>query len=314
MKYLAFDIEAANGYKLYSICSIGVVVADENFNVLHSTNIWINPKCKYNLNGTRQNVGIDLKLDKQLLDKSPDFPLVYQKIKDMLEDDDVVVLGHAVDSDVRMLNAACNHYRLPPINFKFICSQLLYKMYKGEKEVKALNKIAVELGLEFSQHNSESDAWMSLQTLKFLIETTQLSLSQLLKKYQIRIGENNDFELTRSVSLLETVSKKHVTAKALEKVKDVYYQTQAQNNKLKSAVFGMARSYELTSFGQELAKKIAQNGGRYSTYLKRCNFYISAEEPSAVDVLREKRVEELQNEKLLTILTLEEFDKMVKGE
>ena len=314
MKYLAFDIEAANGYKLYSICSIGVVIADENFNVLHSTNIWINPKCKYNLNGTRQNVGIDLKLDKQLLDSSPDFPLVYQKIKDMLEDDSVVVLGHAVDADVRMLNAACNHYRLPPINFKFICSQLLYKMYKGEKEVKALNKIANELNLEFSQHNSESDAWMSLQTLKYLVQTTNLSLNQLLEKYQIRIGENNDFDLTRSVSLLENVSKKHVTQKALQKLKETYYQTEQKTNLLNNAVFGIARSYELTQKGVELVEKIAQNGGRYSTYLKKCNFYVMAEPSTQQDALREKRVEELQNEKLITILTQEEFDKMVKGE
>ena len=74
MNYLAFDIEAANGYKLSSICSIGVVIADEQFNIISRENIWINPKTKYNLNGTRKNVGIDLHLDKKLLDSSPTFP------------------------------------------------------------------------------------------------------------------------------------------------------------------------------------------------------------------------------------------------
>ena len=44
MKYLAFDIEAANGYQLSSICSIGIVVADEQFNIISRENIWINPK------------------------------------------------------------------------------------------------------------------------------------------------------------------------------------------------------------------------------------------------------------------------------
>ena len=127
MKYLAFDIEAANGYKPYSICSIGIVLADENFNVLKRTNIWINPKTSYNLNGTRKNVGIDLHLDKALLDASPDFSQVYSRIVSLLTDPDCLVVGHAVDSDVRMLNAACKRYRLPSIDFTFICSQLLYK-------------------------------------------------------------------------------------------------------------------------------------------------------------------------------------------
>ena len=85
MKYLAFDIEAANGYQLSSICSIGIVIADERFDIISRENIWINPKTKYNLNGTRQNVGIDLHLDKKLLDSSPDFSQVYGKIKSLLQ-------------------------------------------------------------------------------------------------------------------------------------------------------------------------------------------------------------------------------------
>ena len=70
---MAFDIEAANGYKPYSICSVGYVIADESFNILHKENIWINPKTKYNLNGTRKNVGIDLHLDKDVIEHAPAF-------------------------------------------------------------------------------------------------------------------------------------------------------------------------------------------------------------------------------------------------
>ncbi|MEG2158621.1 MAG: hypothetical protein RRY18_01950, partial [Clostridia bacterium] len=106
MKYLAFDIEAANGYRPYSICSIGIVIADENFTITHSENIWINPKTKYNLDGTRENVGINLHLDKDLIDASPDFTQVYTRVKTFLTDADTQVLGHAVESDVIMLNSA----------------------------------------------------------------------------------------------------------------------------------------------------------------------------------------------------------------
>lgn len=198
MDYLAFDIEAANGYKPYSICSIGIVVADEKFNIKHKENIWINPKTKYNLNGTRKNVGIDLHLDSQLIESSPDFTQVYEKIKSFLEGD-VQVVGHAVESDVIMLNAACKHYKLPCINFKFVCSQLLFRLYKGEKEVRGLSKIADELQLVFNQHNSMEDALMSMMTLKYLVEQTSLDVYQLMDKYNVRIGENKNFEMTRTV-------------------------------------------------------------------------------------------------------------------
>ena len=131
MKYLAFDIEAANGYQLSSICSIGIVIADERFDIISRENIWINPKTKYNLNGTRQNVGIDLHLDKKLLDSSPDFSQVYGKIKSLLTSREYAVLGHAVDADVRMLNAACVRYKLPCIKFRIFLFAIIVQIVQG---------------------------------------------------------------------------------------------------------------------------------------------------------------------------------------
>lgn len=296
MNFLAFDIEAANGYKPYSICSIGVVESDEHFNVIHRENIWINPKTKYNLNGTRKNVGIDLHLDKQLLDSSPDFSQVYSKISSILTRKDVVVIGHAVDSDVRMINAACRRYKLPCIEFDFICSQLLYKLYKGEKEVKALNKIAVELGLDYNQHNSEDDAWMSLMTLKYIVETEKLSVSQLLEKYKIRVGSNKNFEIVRPVSLAgqEGVNKK-VTQKALNQLKDYASKIKPTGSRLKGKTVAVARSLELTdeSLAKKIVAAIVSEGGKYTTKLRNCNMYVVADIDTPQDVMRMKRVNEL---------------------
>ncbi len=220
MNYLAFDIEAANGYRPYSICSIGIVIADERLNILSQRNVWINPKTKYDLNGTRENVGIDLHLDEALLSRSPDFSQVYGEIKELLTSEEYVVMGHAVESDVRMLNAACKKYGLACINFRFICTQLLYRLYTEAKEVRALNKIADEIGLTFNFHSSDEDARMSMMTLKYLTEKTGLSPEELLKKYDVRIGENKDFNITRTVSLTENKPKKkkyyHYSKKARE--------------------------------------------------------------------------------------------------
>ena len=309
MKYLAFDIEAANGYKLSSVCSIGVVIADEHFNVVSRENIWINPKTKYNLNGTRENVGIDLHLDKALLDASPDFSQVYHKIRALLTDKQYVVLGHAVDSDVRMLNAACVRYRLPSINFEFICSQLLYKLYRDEKDVKGLNKIANDLGITFHQHNSEEDAYVSLLTLKFLIEDSGLTLDELLEKYHVRKGANYEFELTRPVSLLGQVSKKKHTQVAIAKIKEYASKVKKTSKEYQDKAFCLARSLELSDSDELYAvvDAIVSRGGRYVAKLFKGNYYVLPNLASEQDIVREKRVDELCEQGLIKKITISDL-------
>ena len=312
MKYLAFDIEAVNGYQPSSICSIGVVIADEQFNILSKENIWINPKTKYNLNGTRQNVGIDLHLDKKLLDSSPDFSQVYDKIKSLLTSREYLVLGHAVDADVRMLNAACAKYKLPSIDFEFICSQLLYKLYKGEKDVKALSKIAADLGVEFEQHNSQEDAYVTMLTLKYLVEDSKLCVDELLSKYRIRKGVNRNFEMSRPVSLDGQQSKKRVTQVAWDKIKKYAQTVKTESGEYNDKVFSIARSLELSE-GEILyrtVKSIVSRGGRYTTKLVKSNVYVKSDSPTALDALREKRVEELKRQNGLIVVTTEQ---VVKG-
>ena len=308
MKFLAFDIEAANGYKLYSICSVGIVVADEQFNILWRKNVWINPKSKYNLNGTREKVGIDLHLDKALLEASPDFSQVYSEIKELFTDKEYLVVGHAVDSDVRMLNAACQHYKLPSIDFDFVCSQLLYRLYKGEKEVKGLSKIAAEIGVEFAQHNSEEDAYASLMTLKYLCQNTGLTVDELQQKYFVRKGSNKNFELIRPVSLAGQVSKRKTTEVAIASIKE-YAKTVAPINKTyKDYVFAMARSLELSdqSVWTPIVAAIVSRGGKYTAKLQKCNVYVKADEAVGVDALREKRVYELEEENLLFCVSIKD--------
>lgn len=314
MKYLAFDIEAANGYMLSSICSVGVVIADEHFNIISRENIWINPKTKYNLNGTRANVGIDLHLDKHLLDASPDFSQVYGRINALLTDPQYLVLGHAVDADVRMLNKACERYRLPSINFNFICSQLLYKLYKDDKEVKALSKIADDLGVTFQQHNSEEDAYVSMLTLKYLVESSGLSVMELLDKYHVRKGSNRDFELTRPVSLEGQVSKKKYTQVAIERIKEYVSTVKKVSNEYVGKVFCLARSLELsdsdTLYG--VLKNVVEKGGRYTAKLFKCNVYVANDSSTAQDIMREKRVDELKVQGLLQVVTIQEILEGVK--
>ena len=309
MKYLAFDIEAANGYQLSSICSIGVVIADEQFNILSRRNIWINPKTKYNLNGTRQNVGIDLRLDKKLLDASPDFKQAYGEINGLLTDKEYFVFGHAVDADVRMLNAACVRYDLPCINFEFADSQLLYKLYNKDKDVKSLHKIAADIGVEFQEHNSEEDAYATMLTLKHLTEASGLTVNELMDKYRIRKGSNRDFDMSRPVSLDGQVSKKRVTQVAWDKIKKYASTIKKVSCKYADVGFSLSRTLELSDSETlyRVIEIIIKNGGRYATKLVKSKVYICGEDTSEQDVSRERRVNELAEQGLITKISAKQF-------
>jgi DNA polymerase III epsilon subunit-like protein len=314
MDFLAFDIEAANGYKPYSICSVGIVIADENFRIKHRENIWINPKTKYNLNGTRQNVGIDLHLDKELLDRSPTFPEVYDRLCSQLTDENYIVVGHAVESDVHMLNAACKHYKLPCINFKFICSQLLFRLFKGEKEVRGLNKIADELCITFEPHNSEEDAFVSLMTLKYLVQNSGLSVEELLDKYMVRKGENHDFELTRTVSLLGQASPKRERAASDKRIFSYLAKigNTPKSRSLEGGVFSVARSIEMGDF--EVMKMILdviyQNGGIYTSKPSKSKYYIknfTFSAQSEMDKVREQSIKSLVEEGKVKMISINDL-------
>lgn len=317
MKYLAFDLEAANGYKLYSVCSFGYVLADENFNILKKENIWINPRCKYNLNGTRENVGINLNLDKQLLDISPDFKDVYMFIKNLLTDNDVCVIGHAIESDVNMLNKTCLHYKLPSIDYNFYCTQLFFRLFKGEKEVKSLTKIAEEINVTFKPHTADDDAYASFMTLKYLLQITGKTLKELADEYKVRIGSNDNFEITRTVSLLGQVSKRQVTKQALAQI--IEYITQQRikptTSKLKNKLICLSRQIELSDreVWQSVIDFIYYHGGQYTTKPGKCDYYILLDDtiPTGSEIARQKYIDGLIAEnKPIQKITLSQLFKM----
>ncbi len=310
MKYLAFDIEAANGYKHYSICSVGIVIADENFNILFRENIWINPKTKYDLDGTRKNIGINLNLDVALLNSSPDFAHAYSKIRHYLTGEYVIV-GHAVESDCIMLNAACKHYKLPCINFDFICSQLLYKLFNGEKEVKALSKIADCMGVTFNQHNSEEDAYISMLTLKYITEKSGLTVEQLLEKYAVRRGSNKDFLLTRTVSLLENQSKHKIVNKSLLAITNYINNASFKrvSNIYEGKTFSLARSIELAPLedSKPIIDAIYALGGKYQPKLTKSNVFVCSKTLRAVDKSRDIKVSEMEENKRILRMSAQEL-------
>ena len=120
MKYIYYDIECSDGFHM---CSFGYVVADENFNVLEKEDILMNPEAVFHTGAWGKNrekdPGIELGYPKEAFRKSPKFPKHYQRIRALLSDEDVKIIGFSHNNDALFLSKACKRYSLPPIPYRF---------------------------------------------------------------------------------------------------------------------------------------------------------------------------------------------------
>jgi hypothetical protein len=121
---------------------------------------------------------------------------------------------------------------------------------------------------------------MSLLTLKYLFEQAGLTPLQLMEKYRIRKGRTENFELTRTVSVAEQVSKKKVTKSSIDNIVKCISQTRKANKKRvkpqNGAVVALARSLELSDGDKmhAIVQKIAFEGLQYTAKLGKCTIYI----------------------------------------
>lgn len=180
--------------------------------------------------------------------------------------------------------------------------------------MRGLDKIADELGISFAHHASDEDALASMLTLKYLCEDSALSVEGLLEKFNVRIGSNRNFVVTRTVSLSGQISKKRVTSEAIKAISEYI-----RSNRLRSAPCGALKgklvslSRALECSGGEVLhsviKKIYACGGQYTAKVSKGSIYVKEEgEPSETDAMREKYLSELRKNGFdCEILNVKEF-------
>ena len=189
MKILSMDIESCTGgNKDGSMCSFGYAISDEDFNIIATKDVLINPAPKrFVLGKWGEEPRIKLAYPESVFRSSPRFYKVYDSIK-ALFDEDTLVIGYAVVNDVKYLMNACEIYGLKPIEYRFIDVQLIYRLYKGLKEGCGLSTCAEDFGIEFTHHRSDEDALVTLLVLKGICSRLGMTLSQMLVYYGIRPG------------------------------------------------------------------------------------------------------------------------------
>lgn len=159
MRYVFFDIECADGGQ-GSICSFGYVITDERFNEVFSRDITINPPGKFHLTNRPGRPDVKLAYDEEVFRNSPKFFRYYDEIKDLLEGEDKIIIGHSAKNDAGFLNKSCIRYNLPFLNFRFVDTQKIFSKIVDAKKQVSLESALQHFGLPLPtiEHKSEEDA------------------------------------------------------------------------------------------------------------------------------------------------------------
>lgn len=183
MKYLFFDIECANCYNnCAKIFSLGYVVTDENFNILHEKeDVLINPRDRFDWYVAKKMMAYP----KSIFADKPPFSDFYGFFKEMFEDEDTVVIGYAVTNDVHFLMDDCRRYGLAPLNYRFYDVQQIYARQPENNEAKNLEDSLLSwCGVEAENlHRSDEDAYNTMRILKAIAEYHGTNLQGILEMY-----------------------------------------------------------------------------------------------------------------------------------
>ena len=288
MKMVFFDIECACVHKTYAkICAFGYVVCDENFNILEKEDILINPNGKFELTDRTGEKGIKLPYEYENFANYPDFRAVYPRITRLLEEKNNCVLGHAVLNDIKYLNCETRRYKLPPFNFKFWDSQLMFMTHINDfSHMFGLEYIANSLGVEFTPHRAADDAYATMRIVQALCANYGCSFLKLAERLKItagRIANGQIFPPQSKGYRRYNVQKKSEKAERSEKrVKFYNHWSRLQSRKSAGAFKG--KTFTFSKLVEEdlersvpLLDKIYAAGGKYSTKVAECDIYVAEE-------------------------------------
>ena len=284
MKLVFFDIECASVYKTTAkICAFGYVLCDEQFNIIEKEDILVNPKGKFHLTDRRGEHGLVLPYEYDEFKKHPAFPQVYDRIKSLLQDRDALVYGHATINDVNYLDLETRRFHLPPFDFSFSDSQLMYMASINDfSRQLGLEYITQSLDVEFTAHRAADDAYATMRIVEALCKKHACSPLELEKVLGINRGRIKDHRITRPTAKAygEYRDKKRKEKAELAKRRNKFYckvnsRHKPVSDKLKGKTFNFSRQMEYAvEASVPLVEKIFALGGKYTQKLFECNIYV----------------------------------------
>lgn len=325
MRYLAFDIECCDGVH---ICEFGYVITDTQFNILEKNVFIINPEKPFNLTGKQNEDGIKLFFPEETYYAGEKFPFYYEKIKDLLEEKDQIVIGHAVSNDAGFIRTACKHYNLSAINFSFFDSQRVYAEYNNETQSISLENARELFHLDKPAylHKSDDDALLTLQMMQKMCENLSISLTELHQLCPMASGHSINFEikytgsslpemldlLSKNVDSLSNNRKARCVYKFAEKVEP---QGSVISSKLSGCKLCFSSAFETSHIKETLVliQMMADCACIYSTKVSENDYYVATDdELSLTEIPEHTRYYSANNDtNKCKILTFNEFYEML---
>lgn len=287
MRYLFFDIECADSVHM---CEFGYVITDEQFNIIEKKDILINPEVKFNLIGRPNQKDLKLFYSEEEYYSSPIFPYYYEEIKNILEYQDQLIIGHAIINDAIFIKTACKKYKLDPINFKFSDSQKMYSEYFATKNSVSLEKAVDEfnVNLPLYLHKSDDDAELTMKFVKEILVSLDITLEEMLFLCPRVSGQSMNFSIGYYGNTLhdklemfskneKLLSKNEKNKCLLEFIKKIQLTDKFKSSKLndKKICFGKEFEQEHLKDTLVLIKLLASFGCSYNTKVSENDYYVA---------------------------------------
>ena len=314
MNLVFFDIECASVHKtIAKICAFGYVVCDEQFNIIKKEDILINPKGGFHLTDRRGEKGLELPYDYAEFKKHPPFPAVYSFIKELLEDRNNLVFGHAILNDVKYLDLETRRFHLPSFNFRFLDSQIMYMTHVNDFSRQfGLEYITENLNVVFTPHRAADDAYATMKIVEELCRIRGVGPLDLAADLGIKLGKIRDHNVVKPTS---SAFEKHVKdreaareMRSRNRTKFYIYLSRRKRKKggrLYGEVFTFSRNLE-DDVDQSipLVGAIYEEGGVYSQKLNDCTIYVCDDDDGTV---RTKNARQLGDMRIITPAELKEM-------
>ncbi len=265
----------------------------------------INPQGGFHLMAHNGSGGIILPYNYKDFSVFPTFRKVYPKIKALLEDEDNIVIGHAIQNDVKFLNLDAKRYSLPSFCFKYYDTQLIYMTsIKDFSHQYGLDTIVSQLGVEYTPHRAADDAFATMKIAETLSQGHDKSFLKLCIDLEITAGNIRDYEVKLPTSSLYTqyynehVKMKEQRARNRAKFNEHLVRKRIKDGPWKGYVFNFSRRLEDdVSRSILLVDIIYSKGGVYSQKLDGSNIYVADEDDESE---RTKRAKLKENVKYVT--------------
>lgn len=303
MNLVFFDIECASVNKTTAkICAFGYVICDESFNIIKKEDILVNPRGGFHLTDRKGDKGIVLPYAYDEFKKYPSFPKVYNYIKDLLEDENNVVLGHATMNDVNYLNLETRRFKLPSFKFSFSDSQLIYMTYIGDFSRQfGLEHIANALGVEFTPHRAADDAYATMRIVEAMCREKNCTYNELAAQLKMKDGKIKKYVITAPVSesfaAYNRAQSKEKRRRELARTEFYDYVSRKRvkrGGKFSGKAFTFSRDIEIDcSLSKKLADEIYARGGKYSRHLTHSDYYIAERDDESARTQSAKKKENI---------------------